>query len=213
MNIFFFTKMERLVPGGWLDDHILNSYANYLEKTEKKCQVTILSTFLFTKLTECEFGYRYWKVHRWTKRKTLWTQDFIILPIHKNKNHWTVVVIAMRQEKILYYDSWPFQETEKKKHQSFGKLAMEVAARFLRDDILTHGKGNEDVKIPKPSTWEHCVVANPPQQDNSSDCGVFVAEIMKRFCEHNNALTLPSLDFGPQNTPIIRARILKVITS
>ena len=214
---------ERLQLYGWLDDDVLNTYAERLFQTaETKAKekvewpVCILSTFLLPRLKQDPIcGYRYHDVRRWTKRaaQNLALKDFVVVPIHQNLNHWTVVVMAIRQEKILYYDSWPVHtKAEKKKRFDIGSHVMETLARFLRDDILTWKKREKKEKKAsdktcQPLKWSHIIVESSPKQNNGSDCGVFVAEIMSCYFWHTEAMTLPALDFGPQDIPLIRQRL------
>ena len=84
--------------------------------------------------------------------------DLIFIPINVHNNHWISIEIDIRSNIVSYCDSFPKSEKD--------------AMRFFKivEKFLILLENNSNVANKK---WKLCV-ADFPQQENMSDCGVFM---------------------------------------
>ncbi|XP_026711352.1 sentrin-specific protease 2 [Athene cunicularia] len=145
----------------WLNDEIINFYMCLLVERNKKegyPAVHAFSTFFYPKLISG--GYN--AVRRWTRDVDLFKKDLIFVPIHL-RHHWTLVVIDIRKKTIKYFDSIGHKKDE----------ICETLFYYLQEE--SQQKRNLQLTF---SEWtlhsmeEHEI----PQQENGSDCGVFLCK-------------------------------------
>lgn len=117
-------SMQRLQPGEWLNDIIVNYYLkNCLAKRDEKlCAAQpgrkrshfFSSYFVQTLFDEKNANdqlrgkYAYKNVERWSTKvpgEDIFNLKYIVCPINLNNIHWTSAVIFMEEKKIQYYDS------------------------------------------------------------------------------------------------------------
>ncbi|NXL34111.1 SENP2 protease, partial [Glaucidium brasilianum] len=145
----------------WLNDEVINFYMNLLVERNKKegyPAVHVFSTFFYPKLISG--GYK--TVRRWTRDVDLFKKDLILVPIHLS-HHWTLVVIDIRKKTIKYFDSLGHKKDE----------ICESLFYYLQEE--SQQKRNVQLNF---SEWTlHSMEAHEiPQQDNGSDCGVFMCK-------------------------------------
>jgi Ulp1 family protease len=124
-------------------------------------------------------------VKRWAQRAgfegaALLRVDTVFVPIHDHA-HWTLMVVKPTARTIEHFDSLG------------GPSAAHVARviSWLRRELGSLFKEEEWRTLPGAS----------PQQDNGSDCGVFLLTTAKLL-----AFGQP-LNYGPEDIPLIRQRI------
>ncbi|KAM4895428.1 sentrin-specific protease 2 isoform 2-T2 [Sylvia borin] len=150
-----------LQPLGWLNDRIMNFYMSLLVERSKKQgypAVYAFNTFFYSKLSSTSHK----GVKKWTKGVDIFEHDIILVPIHL-RTHWTLLVVDLREKTIKYFDSLG----QKGDHICKTILKyLEEESRERRNIELTasewtlHSMGTEEI----------------PQQNNGSDCGVFVCK-------------------------------------
>ncbi|TRZ23491.1 hypothetical protein HGM15179_003646 [Zosterops borbonicus] len=150
-----------LQPLGWLNDRIMNFYMSLLVERSKKegyPAVYAFNTFFYSKLSSTSHK----GVKKWTKGVDIFEHDIILVPIHL-RTHWTLLVVDLREKTIKYFDSLG----QKGDHICKTILKyLEEESRERRNIELTasewtlHSMGTEEI----------------PQQNNGSDCGVFVCK-------------------------------------
>jgi Ulp1 family protease len=126
--------MERLQPGIWLNDELINFHNRIvLAELDKKLCLTLpgrkrshffSSHFIPTLIDEKNVVNRnkrgklnYKNVERWAKRVTsvdglLFNLAFLFVPYNEDNCHWTLVVVAFSEKKIVYYDSMNGQRAD-----------------------------------------------------------------------------------------------------
>lgn len=108
-------------------------------------------------------------------------KDSILIPINRN-DHWVLIVIARRQQKIEIYDSLQGLDFT---------IAKTVRAHFA------------EMLDPKIINWPINTAMNIPLQTNSVDCGVFLCQYAK--CIASGA----SFNFKENEMPKIRREMKK----
>lgn len=148
-----------LCPKTWLNDEVLNFYFDLLnEHSEGK--VYCWNTFFWLKVSGNGTGYSYKAVSRWAAKRNLniFELDLMLVPMNIGGNHWALGVVDFVQYEIRYYDSL----AAKTVHASF----LDCMQQYLNDEWR-----RVNVNDSPPEFGP--ALANPPQQTNSYDCGVF----------------------------------------
>ncbi|KAJ3333854.1 SUMO1 sentrin specific peptidase 1, partial [Kappamyces sp. JEL0680] len=97
--------LKTLQGGAWLNDEVINFYAELTMDRAKKHperypSIHIFNTFFYEKLQTNGYS----SVRRWTKKIDVFAKDFIIIPVHMGM-HWCCSVINFRLKRFEYYDS------------------------------------------------------------------------------------------------------------
>lgn len=112
---------ECLAPGEYLDDAILDFYAEYLHREvltpEQRQRTHIFSVFFYTVLTTrpargsvhtlglSRPQRRHERVAKWTKDVNIFEKDFLVVPINA-RNHWYMAIICYPSlEQPVYMDT------------------------------------------------------------------------------------------------------------
>ncbi|KAL5339955.1 hypothetical protein BJX70DRAFT_387596 [Aspergillus crustosus] len=180
-------------PGQWLNDEVINSYlahiVDYLRQTNNnagrhdKPRYHAFNSFFFTNLRDK--GYE--SVRRWGTRAKIGKQDLlevdtVFIPVHNN-SHWTLIVVKPTDRTIEHFDS-------------LGKLSkrhVEIVKTWLRGELGPLYVEKEWRILPSES----------PQQNNGSDCGVFLLSTAKAV-----ALDLEPLSYGARDSILLRKKIV-----
>lgn len=190
--------LQCLLPGGWLNDEVINLYLELLKEREKrepdkflKCH--FFNTFFYKKLYNPNTRYDYKAVRRWTTQRkigySLMDCDKIFVPIHK-EIHWCLAIIDMKAKKFQYLDSLRGSDAH----------VLDVLVKYIMDEAKD--KTGQDLDV---SSWEIQLVEDLPQQENGSDCGMFM---IKYADFHSRGLPL---SFFQTHMPYFRKRTAKEI--
>ncbi|PWY94208.1 hypothetical protein BO94DRAFT_554017 [Aspergillus sclerotioniger CBS 115572] len=179
--------------GDWLNDEIINSYlaliVDYLRRKNHnagrhdKPRFHAFNSFFFSNLRDK--GYE--SVARWAKRAKiggplLLDVDTVYIPVHNNQ-HWTLVVVRPVERSIEHFDSLG----------ALSRRHIAVVKTWLRGELGPQYVEEEWRVLPSLS----------PQQDNGSDCGVFLLSTAKAV-----AIGLEPLSYGAADTPLLRRKIV-----
>jgi sentrin-specific protease 1 len=129
-------------------------------------------------------GYCFSNVANWTKGVDVFAKDLVVVPIHRDGNHWTLAIINLRQMRFEYIDSM---------RGGAGKVLQHLRC-WLLDLSLAKGQPI-DLTI-----WEDVVYkeGTPQQVGNGTDCGVFV-------CTNANCISRNAhLTFTQADIPYLR---------
>jgi hypothetical protein len=180
-------------PMAWLNDEIINSYlaliVDYLRRSHgnagrhDKPLFHAFNTFFFSNLRDK--GYQ--SVRRWATRariggEALLNVDTVFIPVH-NSAHWTLIVVRPGERTIEHFDSLG---SLSRRHVGLvqGWLRAELASRYVEEEWTV---------LPSIS----------PQQDNGSDCGVFLLSTAKAV-----AIGLEPLSYGAKDIVVLRRKIV-----
>lgn len=179
-------------PLAWLNDEIINAYlallTSYLREStgnagrHDKPRFHAFNSFFFSNLRDK--GYE--SVRRWATRakiggKDLLDVDTVFIPVH-HASHWTLIVVKPTARTIEHFDSLG----------SLSARHVGVVQEWLRMEL-----GSNYV----PSEWR-VLPSCSPQQDNGSDCGVFLLSTAKAV-----ALDIDPMSYGANDTPLLRRKI------
>ena len=180
-------------PMQWLNDEVINAYlgliVDYLRRTHNNAgrhdrpRFHAFNSFFFSNLREK--GYE--SVRRWGTRAKIGGQsllevDTVFVPVH-HQHHWTLILVKPSDRTIEHFDS-------------LGALSARHVATvqtWLRGEL-----GDSFVQ----SEWR-VLPSRSPQQDNGSDCGVFLLSTAKAV-----AVGLEPLSYGATDTPLLRRKIV-----
>ncbi|NXP27675.1 SENP2 protease, partial [Scytalopus superciliaris] len=171
----------------WLNDEVINFYMNLLVERSKKEGYPALhafSTFFYPKL--CSGGYQ--AVRRWTRGVDLFKQHLILVPIHL-KVHWALLVIDVRKKTIQYFDS-------------LGQKGDGICTTLLQY-LQEESKEKRKLELPASEWTLHSMRPwEIPQQNNGSDCGVFVCKYAD-YISRDKPIT-----FTQEHMPYFRRRMV-----
>ena len=177
----------------WLNDEVINAYlaviVKYLSGVSRNAGQTdkpefhAFNSFFFSNLRDKGYA----AVRRWATRakigkESLLDVDTVFVPVHNN-SHWTLIVVRPRTRTIEHFDS-------------LGSLSHAHVAKIK--EWLQGELGPLYVE----SEW-NVLPSISPQQNNGSDCGVFLLTTAKAL-----AVGLTPLSYGPADIPIIRRKIV-----
>ncbi|RHZ58428.1 hypothetical protein CDV55_104543 [Aspergillus turcosus] len=180
-------------PMAWLNDEIINSYlaliVDYLRRSHgnagrhDKPRFHAFNTFFFSNLRDK--GYQ--SVRRWATRakiggEALLNVDTVFIPVH-NSAHWTLIVVRPGERTIEHFDSLG----------SLSRRHVGLVQGWLRAELASHYVEEEWTVLPSIS----------PQQDNGSDCGVFLLSTAKAV-----AIGLEPLSYGAKDIVVLRRKIV-----
>ncbi|KAJ5246432.1 hypothetical protein N7468_001415 [Penicillium chermesinum] len=183
-------------PLAWLNDEIINSYLGiiiqYLSQSAGNAEPAeaprfhAFNTFFYTTLRQKGYD----GVRRWAKRakingESLLGVDMVFVPVHES-SHWTLMVIRPADRTIEYFDSLG----------SRGKRQVGIIKEWLRGELGASYVDDEWSVLPSVSS----------QQDNGSDCGVFLLTNAKAV-----ALNIEPTAFGARDTSTLRKKIIAEI--
>ncbi|KAB8261823.1 hypothetical protein BDV32DRAFT_148147 [Aspergillus pseudonomiae] len=180
-------------PMAWLNDEVINSYlaliVDYLRRTNHnngrsdKPRFHAFNTFFFSNMRDK--GYQ--SVRRWANRAkiggaSLLDVDTVFVPVH-NSAHWTLIVIKPLERTIEHFDSLGSLS-----HRHVG-----VMKDWLRNELGPRYVEEEWRVLPSVS----------PQQDNGSDCGVFLLSTAKAV-----AIGIEPLSYCARDIVLLRKKIV-----
>ncbi|KAJ5279222.1 hypothetical protein N7478_004594 [Penicillium angulare] len=181
-------------PFAWLNDEIINAYlevvVRYLEKSTEKGKgprYHAFSSFFYSTLRQKGYD----GVRRWAKRakiggERLLEVDMVFVPVHESA-HWTLMVVRPADRTIEYFDSLSDHGISSKVNTIKKWLSGELGANFVDDE------------------WS-VLSSVSSQQNNGSDCGVFLLTNAKAI-----ALNIEPTAFGANDTTLLRQKIVAEI--
>lgn len=161
--------MRTLRESQWLNDEIINMVSNlvkkFLEKPDKERvpKIYLPLTFFTSKLMSDKLNkFNFDNVKRWTTRAKVdvFACDFLIFPRNITNTHWACVFVDMKRKIVWNLDSLGRSDP------TFGNIIL----RWLR-----HEHSDKKKSLLLTSDWK--ILGPPeklPQQNNSSDCGMFL---------------------------------------
>ncbi|KAL2862184.1 SUMO protease ULP1 [Aspergillus lucknowensis] len=181
------------IPETWLNDEVVNAYLaliiDYLRRAHgnagrhDKPRFHAFNSFFFSNLRDK--GYE--SVRRWAARAKIGGQgllnvDTVFVPVH-NQYHWTLIVVKPSDRTIEHFDSMGSLS-----HRHVG-----LVKNWLRGELGQLYVDDEWTVLPSVS----------PQQNNGSDCGVFLLSTAKAV-----ALDIDPMSYGAKNTRLLRKKIV-----
>ncbi|KAJ5800127.1 uncharacterized protein N7518_002195 [Penicillium psychrosexuale] len=180
-------------PEAWLNDEIINAYlgllVHYLRQSHGNLGPSdrplfhTFNTFFYSTLRDK--GYE--GVKRWATRAKIGGQgllnvDTVFIPVHES-SHWTLMVIRPADRTIEYFDSLG----------SRGQRQVKNVKQWLRGELGPKYKDEEWTVLPSVSS----------QQDNGSDCGVFLLTNAKAI-----TVGVEPTAIGPGHITLLRRKIV-----
>lgn len=191
-----FGDIDNLGPGAYLSSTIINFYIRYLQQqaapnNREICDCQFFNTYFYRKLTEAisdkessEVGFL--KFRRWWRGVDIFQKAYVLIPIHEQV-HWSLVIICIPDKEdesgpiILHLDSLGLHSSS---------LVFKNIRRFLNEEwnYLNKKVAPSDLPI-SGKVWNDlpnrigAKKISVPQQENDSDCGLFVLYFIERFIE------------------------------
>ena len=166
-------SLKLLDPGMWLNDELINAYFDVLEKECANVgrKVYAYGSHFVTSLIEYPGGYCYNNVRRWSNRFLpcdIFIAEKILVPINCGNTHWILACIYMNERKIQIYDSLI---SSGRPYEAY----LQCLLKYLKDERMYKCNTHLDTQ---PWDLISCQ-QDTPQQENCTDCGVFVCMFAK----------------------------------
>ncbi|PWY65610.1 cysteine proteinase [Aspergillus heteromorphus CBS 117.55] len=180
-------------PKEWLNDEIINEYLDmiidYLRRTNNNDgrhdtpRFHAFNSFFFTQLQDNGYA----RVARWAKKAKIGGPDLlkvdkVFIPINRH-HHWTLAVVHPAERAIEHFDSLGTRSL----------YYMMILKVWLRAEL-----GSQYVE----SEWR-LLPSLSPQQDNGSDCGVFLLTTAKAV-----AVGIEPMAYRARDAILLRRKIV-----
>jgi len=164
-------SLRSLKPKQWLGDEVINIFLSILQVRHNsiydhittRYKLHTYNSFFFSKLLQ-DNKYNYNNVRnssRTAPNRNLFSLNKLIIPIHANGNHWTLILINFESKYIEYFDSLGDD----------GTTYINATYQYIQDEHLKMFHHT----LPAQNTWRLITCRGAtPQQNNNYDCGVFV---------------------------------------
>jgi len=148
-----------LLPDQWLNDEVVNCYMKLLQECSEG-QIWCANTFFWNKL---EAG-GHAAVQRWTRRAAVNVAELraILVPLHLEGCHWSLAMVHIPRRTISYFDSLSLPVPS---------LLGQRLTEFMAAEVASFPGRRLDLQVDN----------RLPQQENSSDCGIFMLVYAERL--------------------------------
>ncbi|GMK58192.1 hypothetical protein CspeluHIS016_0502240 [Cutaneotrichosporon spelunceum] len=197
------SSIRRLQPGQWLNDEVVNCYAQLINlrasKGDPNDRVHCWNSFFYQKLSDQ--GYIGANLKRWTKRFKLdiFSLHKMLVPINHNNAHWVCAVVDFRRKRIEYYDSMQDSGSRIRVFQN------------LRDYLKAEHKEKKGTALDL-SDWTDAFNPGSPKQDNVNDCGVFACQTLEMAARGRDLIN-SKFEFKQSNMTFFRRLMIVEIAS
>ncbi|CAF1117201.1 unnamed protein product, partial [Brachionus calyciflorus] len=167
------SDINRLKPGIWLNDNIVNFYFNLL-KTHSKKKLFVFDSFFYYRLQQN--GPK--SVLHWYKNENIFAYEMVLVPINVNNNHWILCSIDNLKCTVEVYDS--FQEEYTNLIPNIKAYLNLKYTQYFNLELTFH--------------WVFSYANNIPTQTNTYDCGVFMCKFAEFLSKGSKLFTFLSKD-------------------
>jgi hypothetical protein len=190
--------------GGWLNGQVINSFFSLLSERDSKREIMshYVSSYWLNKLGLGK-EYSHENVKNWIRNipgRDIFNLERLFVPVNRTNQHWTFLCVDFTSQEIFYLDSLV---KTKGKYATYSTRCMEAVSRYLEDEWNETRRKSSGMPFPKKE-WK-CVDTNlkcVPQQNNGSDCGVFVCVFAEHLSRRDDCL-----DFNQDIMPEQRVKI------
>jgi sentrin-specific protease 1 len=198
--------IDTLKKLNWLNDEVINFYLQMICERSKVNDnwpnVYAFNTFFYPKLMSG--GHNVLK--RWTRKVDLFSYDIILIPVHLGM-HWCLATVDFSKPAVNYYDSMGGNNT----------ACLDALCEYLEKEHTDKKKQPYSTdKFAKVLCFIYCIllllliilffvqviVKNIPQQNNSSDCGMFACKFSEYLSRRAN------ITFAQADMPYFRKRMI-----
>ena len=178
--------LVRLRRGVYLNDAIVNYYLQHLRQattfsSASNNKIHIFNSYFYTKLSQDRIS-----AHGWTKNVDIFGMDFLYIPIH-DRLHWSLAVVCHPSQLLNATETSSPQclllHLDSGKHFRL-HLSATIFGR-IRKYLLWRMTDGSSTPQPPPLPKKLQGMSPPvPVQNNTTDCGVYMLEILERLCKN-----------------------------
>ncbi|KAG0494945.1 hypothetical protein HPP92_005939 [Vanilla planifolia] len=190
--------VELLEPDTFINDTIIDFYIKYLQdkiQSNDKNRFHFFNSFFFRKLADLdkdpgsisEGRAAFQRVRKWTRKVDIFEKDYIFIPVNFNL-HWSLLVICHPGEIPTFKDDALTKSTKVPciLHMDSIKGSHSGLKNLIQSYLLEEWKERHTVledNISSKFLNLRFVPLELPQQENSSDCGLFLLHYVELFLE------------------------------
>uniref|UniRef100_A0A668UQK2 Ubiquitin-like protease family profile domain-containing protein n=1 Tax=Oreochromis aureus TaxID=47969 RepID=A0A668UQK2_OREAU len=192
-----------LDAGEFLNDVIIDFYLKYLLLEGVGSSVAershVFSSFFYKQLSRRDRHTRHQRVKTWTRHVDIFTKDFLFVPVNQEA-HWYLVVVCFpgleearyeefqrRAGELTWFLSQWLNESCLVALVMFSRASL-MGTRRLVFALFSYLQVEWEVRRKSPRLFTsdtmksfNCKV---PQQDNSSDCGLYLLQYVESFLQN-----------------------------
>ncbi|CAN4119552.1 unnamed protein product [Withania somnifera] len=197
---------DLLAPDTFVNDTIIDFYIMYLKNRippEKRQRYHFFNCFFFRKLADMDKdpnsafdGHAaFLRVRKWTRKVDLFDKDFVFIPVNYNY-HWSLIVICHPGEVANFTDDTAASSVKipcilhmdsfRGSHVGLKDLLQS----YLCEEWRERTKETSDIVSSKFQNLRFLCL-ELPQQQNLSDCGLFLLHYVESFLEEDPANISP----------------------
>ncbi|TNV80992.1 hypothetical protein FGO68_gene15811 [Halteria grandinella] len=172
------SSFERLQPGRWLNDEVINAYIKLInDRTAQKSLTNayVMNTFFYTMLEEMakRGDYSFAKIERCLRRQKVDLKAYALtlIPVNLTHSHWLFLAVDFKAWTVYVIDSIGCA-------QELAQGYLDVVRPFLNDF-----QGNSSIE------WTIEVTQSIPKQLNGFDCGLCTCVNMELLSRTNASQT------------------------
>ncbi|KAJ7168055.1 hypothetical protein B0H12DRAFT_1040625, partial [Mycena haematopus] len=119
-----------------------------------------------------------------------WDKGLWLVPIHRaSEEHWVVVVVAVREQKLFFFDSFA-------QRQGWRRDLRDVMILITRMVVLANCHNHPLYVSTEEEPWIAQPMFKVPRQSNGHDCGVWVVCLMGAILRGHTDIALSEAEMG-----------------
>ncbi|KAF8398203.1 hypothetical protein HHK36_017129 [Tetracentron sinense] len=200
---------KTLEPGGLLDDMVIDAYMRILDNQQREWGPphqkrtyygsSHLHQFMRKCVMERKFSYGV-PVHTNSAGFVIYESDRVFIPVNRSGVHWYLVEVDLLRRKVTILDSMRPRRTE--------KIALEIRTLLAGLEYVFQGKQLEGGHSYNFRDWDCEYEKSVPQQQNSTDCGIFMIGYIEYWNGQPNSISFSQGDIEAYRDKIVVSLLL-----
>ncbi|KAF8399050.1 hypothetical protein HHK36_014916 [Tetracentron sinense] len=181
---------KTLEPGGLLDDMVIDAYMRILDNQQREWgpphqkRTYYGSSHLHQFMRKCVMERMFSSgvpVHTNSAGFDIYESDRVFIPVNRSGVHWYLVEVDLLRRKVTILDSMRPRRTE--------KIALEICTPLAGLEYVFEGKQLEGGHSYNFRDWDCEYEKSVPQQQNSTDCGIFMIGYIEYWNGQPNSIS------------------------
>ncbi|KAF8400460.1 hypothetical protein HHK36_013758 [Tetracentron sinense] len=186
---------KTLEPGGLLDDMVIDAYMRILDNQQREWgpphqkRTYYGSSHLHQFMRKCVMERKFSSgvpVHTNSAGFDIYESDRVFIPVNRSGVHWYLVEVDLLRRKVTILDSMRPRRTE--------KIALEIRTLLAGLEYVFEGKQLEGGHSYNFRDWDCEYEKSVPQQQNSTDCGIFMIGYIEYWNGQPNSISFSEGD-------------------
>ncbi|KAF8398635.1 hypothetical protein HHK36_014490 [Tetracentron sinense] len=200
---------KTLEPGGLLDDMVIDAYMRILDIKQHESgpshqkRTYYGSSHLHQFMRKCIMERKFSSgvpVRRNSTCFDIYESDRVFIPVNRSGVHWFLVEVDLLRRKVTILDSMMPRRTE--------QIAPEIRTLLAGLEYVFEGKQLEGDLSYNFKDWDCEYEKSVPQQQNSTDCGIFMIGYIEYWNGEPNSIPFTQVDIEAYRDKIVVSLLL-----